>query len=179
MELLVGCGAKRDKQVRLDFETNEWTELVTLDINDAHDPDVVHDLTQRPLPFEDSTFDEIHAYEVIEHLGRQGDYLTWFAEWTEWWRIMKPDGRFYGKSPHHSSRWAWGDPGHTRVMGPEVLTYLEQPAYEQVGRTAMTDYRFCYQADFQRLVVAEEDGQFAWILQAIKPSRCTQLPRTP
>jgi hypothetical protein len=68
MELLIGCGNSRNNQV------GEWTELVTID----HDPncgaDVVHDLEQYPWPFDDDTFDETHAYCVLEHLGRQGDY---------------------------------------------------------------------------------------------------------
>ena len=52
-----------------------WTDLVTLDVNADHSPDVVHDLESVPLPFADETFDEIHAYEVLEHTGAQGDHV--------------------------------------------------------------------------------------------------------
>lgn len=172
MELLIGAGSKRDKRISPP-DRPKWDELVTLDINADHDPDVVWDLTQRPLPFEDETFDEIHAYEVVEHLGRQGDYREWFAEWEEWWRLLKPGGYFIGTSPHRTSDWCWGDPGHTRAMGLEVLTYLCQPIYhKQVGVTAITDYRFCYQADFDLIhcqITADKTFQFG--LRAVKPSR--------
>jgi predicted SAM-dependent methyltransferase len=180
VELLIGAGSKREKHLCL-RENWEWSELVTLDINPDHNPDVVWDLTNRPLPFEENTFDEIHAYEVIEHLGQQGDYRAWFAEWEEWWRLLKPGGTIFATSPHWSSPWAWGDPGHTRVVGQEILTYLVQPQYEkQVGVTAITDYRFCYRADFDLVHAKIEEGSknFQYVMRAVKPSRIS-LPESP
>jgi hypothetical protein len=49
-ELLIGCGARRVKDVRIGNNA-EWSELVTLDINPEHKPDVIHDLQDIPLPF--------------------------------------------------------------------------------------------------------------------------------
>lgn len=145
MELLVGCGSLRDKRVPVLGPT--WTELVTLDINPAHNPDVVADLTQYPYPFEDNTFEEVHAYEVLEHMGTQGDYLSFFKQFEEFWRILKPDGLFCATVPWWQGRWAWADPGHTRIITPDSLTFLQQVAYED-EQAMMTDYRFCYKADF-------------------------------
>lgn len=171
MELLVGAGSNHTKKL-VYAGRHEWSELVTLDINEDHKPDVVWDLTNRPLPFADDTFDEIHAYEVLEHLGRQGDWRDFFDEWSEWWRILKPDGVLIGTSPYWKSAWAWGDPGHTRIISAECMTYLSQEQYKkQVGVTPMTDYRFVYKADFEPVHLGIGGETFQYVLKAMKPSR--------
>lgn len=170
-ELLIGCGNRRVKVCHA--PGNEaFTDLTTLDIDPNSGADVIHDLNVIPYPFADDQFDEIHASEVLEHLGSQGDWRAFFAQFSELWRILKPGGVLCASCPSATSRWAWGDPGHTRLIQPESLTFLHQPAYTaQVGVTAMTDYRAVYRADFD-LVAREDDGEsFVFILQAVKPSR--------
>lgn len=150
----------------------KWHDLITLDMNADHDPDVVHDLSDIPLPFPDSSMDEIHAYEVMEHVGRQGDWRFFFRQWSDFWRILKPGGFFCGTSPMPTSTWAWGDPGHTRIVSRESFVFLNQPQYDkQIGLTPMSDYRFCYQADFEPEHLEDRGGTFIYILRAIKPSR--------
>lgn len=170
-ELLLGCGSSRVKKLSRPGHS-DWDGLVTLDFADTHKPDVVHNIASLPLPFGDDTFDEIHAYEVMEHVGQQGDWRFFFDQWSDIWRILKPGGYFFGTSPHWSSAWAWGDPGHTRIISAEALCFLHQPNYAQVGITPMTDYRFCYQADFDIIHAKKNDAeQIEFGLQAVKPSR--------
>lgn len=168
-ELLIGCGRKRGKKFNLQGRQG-WTDLTTLDINPDHEPDVVHDLQVLPYPFPTSHFDEIHAYEVMEHIGRQGDWRSFFAQWSEIHRLLKPGGYFIGTSPNWNSPWAWGDPGHTRIIGQQQLQYLSQKNYEeQVGKTAMTDYRFCYKADLTLEQFSPlGDHQSVYVLKAHK-----------
>ena len=52
----IGCGNKKRPG------------SIGLDINPSTSADVVHDLNVFPYPFADSSFDEIHADNVIEHL---------------------------------------------------------------------------------------------------------------
>lgn len=175
-ELLIGCGNRRDKRIG-DRSNWEWTDLTTLDIDPDAGADVIHDLNNIPYPFADDQFDEIHAYEVLEHTGQQGDWRFFFAQFSEFWRILKPNGLLCATCPSASSRWAWGDPGHTRVLLPETLIFLQQPQYAQAGITSLTDYRAVYKADYD-LAFSEDDGaNFKFALRAIKPSRIQ--PKTP
>jgi hypothetical protein len=168
-ELLIGCGSSRVK--KLAPRDKEWSGLVTLDINPAHKPDVVHDLEEMPLPFEENAFSEIHAYEVLEHTGRQGDWRFFFRQWSEFWRLLEPDGLFCGSVPLPTSKWAWGDPSHTRLITAEQFVFLDQTNYAQVGKTAMSDFRFVYQADFALEGTIERGESLYFVLRAVKPSR--------
>ena len=171
MELLIGCGANLTKKIGMP-DKPDWTTLITLDSNADHDPDVVHDLTDLPLPFKDDMFDEIHAYEVLEHTGRQGDYRFFFDQFNDFWRILKPNGFLCGTSPARDSMWAWGDPGHTRIVSAQSFVFLSQQQYmDQVGKTPMSDYRFCYHADFEPAHLDTQKDTFVYVLQAIKPAR--------
>jgi SAM-dependent methyltransferase len=175
MELLIGCGSNREKKLAIESR-RAWSGLVTLDHPDfgaRHKPDVLHDLESLPLPFDDNSADEIHAYDVLEHTGRQGDWRFFFAQWSDFWRVLKPGGIFFGIVPLPSSVWAWGDPSHTRVLPQECLTFLCQPAYEQVGRLPMSDFRSVYRADFDlgHAQQVAETQALHFALGAVKPSR--------
>lgn len=170
-ELLIGCGSSREKRMTIDG-TTEWSNLTTLDYNGMHKPDVIWDLHKLPLPFEDEKFDEIHAYEVLEHVGQQGDWKIFFNQFSEFWRVLKPGGHLMATCPSRNSPWAFGDPSHTRVLQPEQLVFLHQPAYtEQVGKTSMSDFRFVFKEDFDIELSQDDGNSFIFILKAVKPSR--------
>jgi SAM-dependent methyltransferase len=149
-ELLIGCGHSRVRQLGV-TPGGAFSKLVTLDINPECAPDIVHDLGVLPYPFEADAFDEVHAYEVLEHVGRQGDWRFFFAQWSEFYRILCPGGHFFGTVPHHSSPWAWGDPSHTRAITLESLAFLDRRFYEQLGRTSASDFRAVWRGDFRIL----------------------------
>lgn len=174
-ELLIGCGREWTKRL-FQGDNKEWKNLHTLDINPDHKPDIVWDLTHLPLPYDNDSFDEIHAYEVLEHTGSLGDFKFFFAQFSDFWRILKPGGLLIGTSPHFTSPWAFGDPSHTRTIQKEQFYFLDQNEYtQQVGKTSMTDFRNIYQADFSLIFSKEENGGvFQFVLEAIKPSRITK-----
>lgn len=180
-ELLLGCGAARDKRLVVHGQPKAWGELTTLDNNPDHNPDVAFDLQTlgagrtgegwrwSRLPFEDNTFDEIHAYEVLEHIGQQGDYRTFFAQFEEFYRILKPGGFFCATCPSWQSIWAWGDPSHTRVITSGTLVFLSQAEYRrQVGKTPMSDFRSIYKGDFETVHCDEDEDFLRFALKAIK-----------
>jgi len=158
--LLVGCGHSRIKRIWVGDQTSWDGEVVTLDMNEDCKPDVLHDLEVLPYPFEDNTFDEIHAYGVLEHLSDQGDYKSFFAQFQEFHRIIKPGGFFLALVPSEKgiidpktdtvtfSPQQWGDPSHRRVINLITLAFLSQESYKQCGQTMMTDFRDIYKGDF-------------------------------
>lgn len=167
-ELLVGCGNARKKAVSFDRIDKEFSNLTTLDIDPSTKADVVWDLNVLPLPFADNSFDEIHAYEVLEHCGRQGDWKFFLDQFGEFWRILKPGGYFIATCPMWDSPWAWGDPGHTRVITKNSLIFLNREEYQQIGDTAMTDYRPWLTCDFETIAVDEAEHRMAFVLRARK-----------
>lgn len=184
MELLLGCGRMRDKRIVTGLGP-DWKELITLDHNPDVNPDVLFDLStigkiigeptrgkfgEAMLPFGDDKFDEIHAYEVLEHIGQQGDYKTFFAQFGEFWRILKPNGLLCATVPMWNNVWAWGDPSHTRIINDGTIVFLSQKCYqEQQGKTAMTDFRNIWTKDFDIHLTTEREGSYIFILRAVKP----------
>lgn len=165
--LLLGAGNARHKLIAIDGK--KWGDLTTLDIDPDCKPDVLHDLNDRPLPFGDNAFDQIHAYEVLEHIGAQGDWRGFFDEFAEYWRILKPGGYLCGTVPAWDNEWAWGDPGHTRVIIPGTWVFLSQKEYQrQIGKTPMTDYRAIWKGDFDIEGAEIRGGKHFFILKAVK-----------
>ena len=169
-ELLVGCGNSRKKKIHQSDRPETFQNLTTLDMSPETGCDVVHDLDMLPYPFGDNSFDEIHAYDVLEHQGRQGDWRFFFAQFGEFWRMLKPGGIFSAIVPAWDSPWSFGDPGHTRVIPKESLVFLSQATYaREVGRTNMTDYRPWWKGDLETIALSDiGEHQFGFILKAIK-----------
>lgn len=182
--LLLGCGSQRDRRIFIrgfdaeGADPSDWGgELTTLDMVADHQPDVVHDLSVFPWPFSDDTFDRIDAYELLEHLGQQGDFRAFFRDFSEIWRILKPGGFLAGTTPGKHSPWTWGDPGHTRVISPESFVFLSQLEYEkQIGHTSMSDYRAWWKGDFVPRGGREDATGFTFVLEAVKPARLDIAP---
>jgi len=163
-ELLLGAGHNKKLQLALPGK-KDWKDMVSVDLDPNCNPDVMWDLTHIPYPFEDETFEEIHAYDVLEHLGQQGDYKQFFALFDELSRILKPEGRIMAATPVWDNIWAWGDPGHTRIINEGTITFLDRDNYTGKGDSAMTDYRHCYKSDFKIEHSQEVNGRLCFILK--------------
>lgn len=128
----------------------EWSRpLVTCDMDPSCGPDVLLDLDGNNLPFQDDSFDEIGAYDILEHLGRQGDWRGFFDEFSEYWRVLKPGGHMSVLVPVGAD--ALADPGHTRFFSEESFHFLDQDNYNEAhdAGTCMTDYRWYYKRSFK------------------------------
>ena len=166
-ELLLGCGHNTEKRISVEGR-ERFVNVTKLDNNSDHNPDVIWDLCNHPLPFEDNTFDEIHAYEVLEHLAYQGDYKFFFREFSEYWRILKPNGLFCATVPSKNSVWTIGDPSHKRIITKENLIFLNQKSYEDVVKSKMSDFRYIYKADFGIVYLKDNNETFTFVLRSKK-----------
>ncbi|WML66570.1 MAG: hypothetical protein METHP_00005 [Methanoregula sp. SKADARSKE-2] len=97
-------------------------EAVGIDINPDSSADVIHDLNAFPYPFEDSSFNEIYADNVIEHLDNVIKVMD------EIYRISRPGGIIIIKVPYFRSRYAFIDPTHKHYFTVESFTYFD-PAH--------------------------------------------------
>ena len=139
--LLIGCGRHRDKRIKFEGSNrvgpgspdNDFDryELTTLDISKKCNPDVIHDLEEFPYPFDTGVFDEIHAYECLEHVGSQGDAEFFYAQMGEFWRILKTGGYLCVTVPAWDSHEAWAVPDHKRVIPPEMFNFVNRDFVEQ------------------------------------------------
>jgi SAM-dependent methyltransferase len=164
-ELIIGCGQRKTHNL----SGQPYQNPTTLDNNPTHNPDILHDLEHLPLPFPTDTFDEIHAYHTLEHTGQQGDHIFFFKQFQDFWRILKPLGTIHIITPHYTSPWAWGDPGHKRIISKQTLIFLDQNTYKQIGKTAMTDYRNIYQGNLKHIWhEVTKDGCEYNVLEAVK-----------
>ncbi len=157
--LLLGCGHSRLKKVFMS-DSPGWTgKLVTLDMNPNCGADVVFDMSSmtgvgpdfilKPqLPFIDFEFDELAAYDVLEHFGSQGNWRAWFDFMAECHRILKPGGLFGIIVPIGAD--ALADPGHTRFFHENHFGFLNQQFYadNMAKGTQFTDYRWYWTLNY-------------------------------
>lgn len=188
-ELLLGCGYQRTKFVVPPGGSAIWDGLVTLDSNKKCDPDILANIdymrggrwrVKEWVPYADPCielktyqlkkdyFKEVHAYEVLEHLGNQGHVPSFFHTFNNIYRILCDGGFLCATVPSRFSPWLWGDPGHRRVIYKESLAFVNKKNYEQIGITTFSDYSDEMDCDF-RIIKSEDDKTFhTFILQALK-----------
>lgn len=132
------------------YSSFKKTKNITVDINIDCKPDLIWDLNERPLPFKDNEFDIIYAFEVLEHLGRQGDWKGFFDEFGEYHRILKKLGLMIITVPTKDNNCFLSEPGHTRVLEPITFNFLSQDFYkEQIKESrCVTDYRYYWNKNF-------------------------------
>lgn len=104
--LNLGCGRKRVEGA------------VNLDLTPETAPDVVHDLNARPWPFPDGRFEEVLAFDVIEHLD------SVIGTFEEIHRVCAHGARVRVTVPHFSSANAYVDPTHQHPFGWGTIDYV-------------------------------------------------------
>lgn len=102
----VGCGI------------NKFPGAIGLDRNPNTRADVVADLDHFPFPFRDSSFREIRATHVIEHVA---DVIKTMEEF---FRLLAPGGRVVITTPHYTDYSSFCDPTHRWHLNSFSLRYF-------------------------------------------------------
>lgn len=103
------------------------TNYVNIDNRPECDPDLLHDLTD-PLPYEESSIDEVRAVDILEHIpiGRTVGLIG------EIWRVLKPGGYFYSMTPSTDGRGAFQDPTHMSFWNANSWLYYMDDLYRNL-----------------------------------------------
>ncbi len=139
-------------------------------IVDDFSPDVALERDPGGWTLPSDAYDEVHAYEILEHLGAQGDVRAFYRQMNEIWRILRAGGAFCGTVPSPRSIWAHGDPGHSRVLSPAVWTFVDRGRYSPT-RPPSSDYRCLCKCDFKSIAVHDDACTHSFCLEAVKPAR--------
>jgi predicted SAM-dependent methyltransferase len=88
--------------------------------------DVVHNLTMFPYPFDDTSADEIVAYDVIEHLPSHVDGENTVLRFvTECHRILIPGGTLFIQTPRYDAEFLYIDLSHVRGFHEKSFDFLD------------------------------------------------------
>lgn len=101
------------------------------------------DLTTNLLPFENSTFESISAFDFIEHVPRQAydndnrTYSPFIKLMNEIHRVLKPGGLFLASTPAYPRPEAFQDPTHVNIITEKTHEYFcgEDPYASRYGFT--------------------------------------------
>lgn len=100
---------------------------VNLDIAPLEGVDVVHDLNELPLPFEEETFAEILCLDILEHV----EFAPLLKECL---RILEPGGKLVLEVPHFSSSNNYVDPTHRNRFSVKTFNFFCRDSYEYRNR---------------------------------------------
>ena len=150
--LNIGCGF------------NKIEGAVNLDFDERCNPDILADITN-PLPYDDNTFDEVRAIQVLEHI------FNFEFVMREVHRVLKVGGIFKVSVPMFPCRNAFAGGGHVRQFVPETFTIYTNPSYFQPRRHPSNNaglFDIIKMEQFSAVVEGEEkEGEFITDLNVI------------
>ena|SRR5215469_7469003 len=105
-----------------------------IDVNPQSKADVIHDLDAHPWPLEDSSFDYIHAENVLEHVK---DFV---GAMEEIHRVARPGATVLVRMPFMSSCNFPTDPTHRRAATSRTFEYFQPSKF--LGNYGYSNARF-------------------------------------
>jgi SAM-dependent methyltransferase len=131
----LGCGTRPRNPYR-------QAELYGIDIREGLAAEGVvaiaaANLSLAPIPFPDSHFDSVSAYDFFEHVPRVSldhasgrTHFPFVELMNEIWRVLKPGGLLYAVTPAWPHEKGFRDPTHVNVIAAKTHRYFTRPRLE-------------------------------------------------
>ena len=116
--------AQMPPRLYLGAGTKRLAGYIHVDVQAGDGIDQVWDLNATPWPWGDDAVETVVAEDLVEHLDMG---LVRFCD--EAWRVLRPGGELFIRTPHHEGKSSWIDPTHRWHLGEEAFHYLD-PATE-------------------------------------------------
>lgn len=91
-------------------------------------------LVTQKIPFADSSFESVSAYDFLEHVPRvlatadgESTRFPFIELMDEVYRVLKPGGLFYASTPVYPHKVAFQDPTHVNIITVDTHTYFARP----------------------------------------------------
>ncbi|HZF80514.1 MAG TPA: class I SAM-dependent methyltransferase [Rubrivivax sp.] len=91
-------------------------------------------LALESIPFADSYFDSVSAYDFLEHVPRvlptadfKSTRFPYIELMNEVWRVLRPGGLFYASTPVFPHEATFVDPTHVNVLTVHAHSYFTRP----------------------------------------------------
>lgn len=116
----IGCGLDPKNPFKA-------SKIMGLDLNCIEERNVIAgDLSSGHLPFSDSQFNFVTAFDVLEHVPRvslnnSNTVFPFINLMSEIHRILKPEGIFFASTPCFPFKEVFQDPTHVNIMTEETL----------------------------------------------------------
>jgi SAM-dependent methyltransferase len=120
-----------EKKLNAGCGTDVREGWINLDSRALAGVDVVHDLEDLPLPFDDGRFSNILCRDVLEHV----DLLPLMEEFH---RLLRKGGVLFARVPHFTSANNYADPTHRRFFSVRTFEFFV------AGNRLRRDYYFGY-----------------------------------
>ncbi len=133
----LGCGLSPQNQFAAD-------EVYGLDLVEDKSKKIFRcKLGFEKIPFEDSSFDYLTAYDLIEHIPRFSDSLNsnnpFIYFMNECYRVLKKDGVFLSMTPIYPYTGAFQDPTHNNIMTVDTFKlYFSEEKFDIASHYGIT-----------------------------------------
>ena len=124
-----------EKKLNLGCGSDIIKDWINLDIADIDGVDIIHDIEQLPLPFDDNYFDFILCKDVLEHT----EYIPILKDIH---RILKPNGIVKIQIPHFTAANNFIDPTHKKMFSYQTFDYFVSSTKLGLFRNYYFDFKY-------------------------------------